>query len=118
VVKSLLSELDRSWADFLRVLANVPHNAHSDFLYADRRVGGLGASRLTEDADVWTNSRVVQLMDSNKEVVCSAARSLASKNVYAALKTHPTTDMLSQYRSRSQNDGLYNFCFASTGENT
>lgn len=68
--------------------------------------GGLGASRLTEEADVWTVSRAAQLMDSNDEVVRSAARSKASKNVYAALKTHRTTDMLSQYLSGSQNDGL------------
>jgi hypothetical protein len=57
-------------------------------------------------------------MDSNDEVVRSAARSQASKNVYAALKLHPTTEMLSQYLSGSQKDGLYNVRFASTGANT
>ena len=118
VEKSFLTELDRCCADFLRVVANVPHNAHSDFLYADRRAGGLGASRLTEDADVWTISRAAQLMDSNDEVVRTAARSQASKNVYTALKIVPTTEMLSQYLSGSQKDGFYNVRFASTGTNT
>lgn len=54
VEKAALQALDRECVDFLRTLANVPHNAHTDFLYADRRAGGLGACKLTEDADIWT----------------------------------------------------------------
>jgi hypothetical protein len=50
--KSFLHELDKTFADFLLLVANVPHDAHTDFLYAYRRAVGLGASRLTEDADV------------------------------------------------------------------
>jgi hypothetical protein len=118
VEKSFLTELHRCCADFLRVIANVPHNAHSDFLYADRRAGGLGASRLSEHAEVWTISRAAQLMDSNDEGVRTAARSLASKNVYTVLKIVTTTEMLSQYLSGSQKDGFYNVRFGSTGTKT
>jgi hypothetical protein len=53
VEKSFLTELDGSCADYLRVVANVPHKAHTDLLYADRRAGDLGASRLSEDVDMW-----------------------------------------------------------------
>jgi hypothetical protein len=94
------------------------HNAQSDFLNADKRAVGLGASRLSKDTDVWTISRAAQLIDSNDKVVRSAARSQASKNVYTALKILPTTEMLSQYLSRSQKDGFYKVRFASTGANT
>ena len=69
VEKLFLTEIDWSCADFLRVVAKVPHNAHSDFLYADRRAGGLSASQLTEDAELWTISRAAKFMDSNDEVV-------------------------------------------------
>jgi hypothetical protein len=35
VEKSFLRDLDNNWPDFLRLVANVPHNSHGDFLYAD-----------------------------------------------------------------------------------
>lgn len=99
-------------------MANVPHNAHTDFLYADRRAGGLGATRLSEDADVWTIARAAQLLDSSDTVVSSVARAQASKNIYNALKIEPTTALLSDYLSGSQTGGLYDIRFASTGANT
>jgi hypothetical protein len=52
VEKSFLRDLDENWADFLRLVANNPHNSRGDFLYANQPVGGLGASCLSEDADV------------------------------------------------------------------
>jgi hypothetical protein len=118
VEKSFLHDLDKNCADFLRLVANVPHNAHTDFLYADRRAGGLGATRLSEDADVWTIARAAQLLDSSDAVVSSVARAQASKNIYNALKIEPTTALLSDYLSGSQTGGLYDIRFASTGANT
>lgn len=87
VEKSFLTELYRSSAYFFRQLANGTY----------RRVGGLGASRLTEDADVWTIARAAQLLDSNDTVVRLVARAQASKNISVALKVEPTTELLSHY---------------------
>ncbi|KZR96363.1 Uncharacterized protein APZ42_009337, partial [Daphnia magna] len=118
VEKSLLYSLDKDCADFLRTLANVPHNAHSDFLYADRRVGGLGACKLTEDADIWTVAKAAQLIDSGDAVVRDVAIAQANKNIYVALKRQPSFALLSDYLSGSQEGGLYEIRFASSGANT
>jgi hypothetical protein len=115
VNKSFLHDLDKNCVDFLRLVSNVPHNVHSDFLYADRRVGGLGASRLSEDADVWTIARAAQLLDSLDSTVRLVARVKASKNNSNALKIEPFTALLSDYLYGSQTGGLYEIMFASTG---
>jgi hypothetical protein len=39
VQRGFLDEVDSRCADFLRHIANVPHTAHSAFLFADRRAG-------------------------------------------------------------------------------
>jgi hypothetical protein len=92
-------------------VSNVPHNVHSDFLYADRRVGGLGASRLSENADVWTIARAAQLLDSRDSTVLLVTRVQVSKNISNALKIEPFTALLSDYLYGSQTDGLYDFMF-------
>lgn len=106
VEKSMLHTLHKECADFLRTLANVPFNVHRDFLYADRRAGGLGACKLSEDSDIWTIARAVQLLDSGVPVVREVARAQACKNISIALKTQPTTRQLSDYLSGSQQGGL------------
>lgn len=102
----MLHTLHKECADFLRTLANVPFNVHRDFLYADRRAGGLGACKLSEDSDIWTIARAVQLLDSGVPVVREVARAQACKNISIALKTQPTTRQLSDYLSGSQQGGL------------
>jgi hypothetical protein len=107
VEKSFLHDLEKNCADFLRLVSNVPHNVHSDFLYADRRVGGLGASRLFENADVWTIARAAQLLDSRDSTVRLVARVQNSINISNALKIEPFTALLSDYLYGSQTGGLY-----------
>jgi hypothetical protein len=46
VQRGFLDELDTRCAEFLRHVSFVPHTAHTAFLFADRRAGGLGASQL------------------------------------------------------------------------
>jgi len=53
VMKSCLTDLDDECALFLKSVANVPPSATREFLYADRRIGGLGMAKLTEDCDTW-----------------------------------------------------------------
>lgn len=118
VEKSLLHALDKACANFPQTLANVPHNAHTDFLYVDRRASGLGACKLSEDADIWTIARAVQLKDSGDAVVRDVERTQANKNIFIALKTQPTIGLLPDYLSGSQERGLYNIRFVSSGANS
>jgi hypothetical protein len=70
--------------DFLLDIANVPHSAHSAFLFDDRRAGGLGASQLKQDADIWTIACAALLLDSKDPVVRLSAHS-QNKTIYWGL---------------------------------
>ncbi len=68
---------------------------HSSFipptriLFMDRRDGGLNASQLKKDADVWTIARVVQLLDSKDQVVRLTARSQLALTISRGLGSPP-----------------------------
>ena len=57
VLKKDLFELDLKCREFLSAIVNVPGNAITDFFYADRNAGGLGAPKLSVEADIWTLAR-------------------------------------------------------------
>jgi hypothetical protein len=73
VEKGALFDLDVACRDFLRRVANVPMSSNTAFFYADRRVGGLGMLPLTEEADIWTIARAMQLLDSDDTAVSEVA---------------------------------------------
>ena len=73
VDKQSLYDLDIACRDFLRKVACVPMSANTAFFYADRGVGGLGVLPLTEEADIWTLARALQLLDSKDQSVSDVA---------------------------------------------
>jgi hypothetical protein len=119
VQRGFLDEVDLRCAEFLRHIANVPHTAHSAFLFADRRAGGLGASQLKQDADIWTIARANQLLDSQDLVVRLSVRSQLEQHVLKGLGSsyvdHPP---LSNFLSGSTRGGLSDSRFYKCGPNT
>ena len=81
VMKSCLTDLDDECALFLKSVANVPPNATRDFLYADRRIGGLGMTKLTDDCDIWILARATQLLDSQDSVIRTLCRNQLIRTV-------------------------------------
>jgi hypothetical protein len=69
VLKGALATLDIECRKFLGHIAKVPHTATTSFFYVDRRVGGLGTFNLTDDVDIWTLARAVQLLTSKEKLV-------------------------------------------------
>jgi hypothetical protein len=119
VQRGFLDELDTRCAEFLRQVAHVPHTAHTAFLFADRRAGGLGAAQLKKDADVWTIARAVQLLDSNDQVVRLTARAQLNKTVSKGVNQPSVGPLpLSDYLSGSTEGGLYDTRFYGCGPNT
>jgi hypothetical protein len=48
-------------------------SAYTAFFYSDRRVGGIGVLPLTDEADIWTLARALQLLDSKDKNVSEVA---------------------------------------------
>ena len=119
VERTVLRELDTRCAEFLRLVAEVPHSAHNGFLYGDRRAGGLGASQLIKDSDVWTIARAVQLLDSKDLVVRTTARAQLAQNISRGFRGAPPDPLpLSDYISGSTQGGLHDTRFYKVGPNT
>ena len=126
VEKASLEDLDKTCRNFLASVACVPDNTHRCFYYADRRVGGLGAPCLKDEADVWTLSRAVQLLFSRDPVVRAISWGQLSANVSCALRLPAPTNFsgaippvqksygamaelpLAEYLSGNVDKGLYN----------
>jgi hypothetical protein len=119
VQRGFLDEIDSRCAEFLRHIANVPHTAHSAFLFADRRAGGLGASQLKLDADVWIIARAAQLLDSQDPVVRLSARSQLEQHISKGLGSSCGASLpLSDFLSGSTRGDLYDSRFYKCGPNT
>ena len=61
-LKSDLVALDLKCRKFMCLVTGVPHTAVTAFFYAERSSGGLGLSRLVDDADIWVIARACQLL--------------------------------------------------------
>ena len=106
--KDHLHELDVNCKDFLRNITNLPVAANSAFFYADRRVGGLGALPLSQEADIWTLSRALQLLDSHDEAIsksCMAQLEASIKRGYGRSEI-PYPLPINEYLAGSDEKGL------------
>lgn len=93
--------------------------AHSAFLFADRRVGGLGASQLKMDADVWIIARAAQLLDSQDPVVRLFVHFQLEQHISKGLGSSCVEPLpLSDFLSGSTRGGLYDTRFYKCGPNT
>ena len=114
VLKDSLTVLDTECRKFLGKVANVPSTATIPFFYADRNAGGLGTSRLSDDADVWTVARATQLLSSNDPVMKELSFNQLRCTIRRGLRTTITDEDLpiSEYLSGSCEGGLYRLRFA------
>ena len=118
VLKEGLATLDIECRKFLAHVTNVPLTATVPFYYADRRVGGLGMFSLTDDADVWTLARAVQLLTSNDETVRSIFKEQLNNTILRAFPKHPPATLpIAEYLSGSNEAGLYRLRYGEAGTN-
>ncbi|MFO0089556.1 MAG: RNA-directed DNA polymerase, partial [bacterium] len=108
VEKGSLHELEQDCKDFLRYVANVPLSANSAFFYADRRVGGLGAQSLSQEADIWTIARAVQLLDSKDKTIKDIASAQLQQTILDGFgsRRQPVVIPYGEYLSGSMEKGL------------
>ena len=119
VEKEGLTALDFECRKFLGRIVGVPITAAVDFFYADRRVGGLGTFSLSEDADVWTLARAVQLLSSSDPLVREVFKEQLNDTIMRGFNdgTAPATLPVGPYLSGSIEGGLYRLRFARGGKN-
>ena len=96
VSKDSISHLITRCQDFMRKTANVPMPANTAFFYSDRRTGGLGSQNLSEEADIWTLSTAVQLLESSDHAVRDISAAQLEQTVVAAI------ERFSQVRNQQQ----------------
>ena len=96
VSKDSISHLITRCQDFMRKTANVPMPANTAFFYSDRRTGGLGSQNLSEEADIWTLSTAVQLLESSDHAVRDISAAQLEQTVVAAI------EIFSQVRNQQQ----------------
>lgn len=108
VEKGALYDLDVACRDFLRRIANVPMSSNTAFFYADRRVGGLGMLPLTEEADIWTLSRAMQLIDSDDITVSEVATAQLEETIRLGYgrREVPSPIPINEYLAGSMERGL------------
>jgi len=108
VLKKDLYELDLKCREFLSAIVNVPGNAITDFFYADRNAGGLGAPKLSVEADIWTLAQAVQLLSSPDPVVRAVSWGQLTQNIKLALRYDlPDPPPFTEYLSGSTQRGFY-----------
>ncbi|KZR96869.1 Uncharacterized protein APZ42_008555, partial [Daphnia magna] len=90
VLKDCLTQLDTECRKFLGLICNLPNHATVPFFYADRRVGGLGTCRLTDDADIWTIARAAQLLTCRDPTVRNICREQLHETIRRGFRNeHP-----------------------------
>ncbi|KAI9556014.1 hypothetical protein GHT06_018577 [Daphnia sinensis] len=89
VLKDVLSTLDTEYRKFLGHITMVPNAATTPFFYVDRRVGGLGTFSLTDDADIWTLARAVQLLTSKDRTQSCEGSGMKPQQLYRLGNTFP-----------------------------
>ncbi|KAK4013369.1 hypothetical protein OUZ56_025723 [Daphnia magna] len=83
----------------------------------NRRVGGLGTCRLTDDADIWTIARAAQLLTCRDPTVRNVCREQLHDTIRRGFRTeHPGVLPVGEYLSGSM-DGVYRLRYAEAGSN-
>lgn len=119
VEKEFLAKLDTECRKFLGQIAEVPNEAVTEFYYADRRVGGLGTCRLSEDADIWTLARATQLLTSSDPLVRGIFKEQLLENVRRGFTQGvPEVLPVAEFLSGSVDHGLYRLRFAPKSKET
>ena len=70
----------------MRKVPNVPMPVNTPFFYSDRRTGGLGSQNLSEEADIWTLSTAVKLLESSDHSVRDISAAQLEQTVMAGIE--------------------------------
>ena len=115
VLKDDLESLDTECRKFMAEIAGLPNHTIREFFYSDRRVGGLGMFRLSDDADIWTLARATQLLTSKDPTVRSIFLQQLRSTIRRGLREPGTllsSDVISAFLSGSSEEGMYGLRFA------
>ena len=109
VLKTNMPALDGECRKFMSNVCGVPINAAKAFFYADRSTGGLGLSRLVDDADIWVLARATQLLSSKDPVLREISWSQLQETIARGFGGRPIPVFpYSEYLSGDRtNRGLY-----------
>ena len=86
VKKDQLADLDNLVAKFLKYICKLQERASNTFLYASRNVGGLAIQKCSEEADIWTSAKGIQLLDSDDLTIRHLARIELDNTISTGLK--------------------------------
>ncbi|KZR98082.1 Uncharacterized protein APZ42_006673, partial [Daphnia magna] len=118
VLKDCLTQLGTECRKFLGLICNLPNHETVPFFYADRRVGGLGTCRLTDDADIWTIARAAQLLTCRDPTVRNICREQLQDTIRRGFRNeHPGVLPVGEYLSGSVVWGLYRLRYVEAGSN-
>ena len=116
VQKDELQHLDTECRKFMAHIADLPNHAIEEFFYSDRRVGGMGMFKLTDDADIWTLGRAAQLLTSKDLTVRSIFSEQMRNTIRIGLGAEPSyvlsSDTISAFLSGSSEEGMYRVRFS------
>ena len=116
VLKEELQHLDTECRKFMAHIANLPNHTIEEFFYSDRRVGGMGMFKLTDDADIWTLGRTTQLLTSKDLTVRGIFSEQLRTTIRRGLGAEPSyvlpPETISAFLSGSSEGGMYRVRFA------
>jgi hypothetical protein len=112
-LKADLAKLDIKCRAFMANVCGVPVTAAKAFYYAERSTGGLGMSRLVDDADVWTMARATQLLTTKDPVLRELCWDQLEDTILRGFGNEPCPSYpYSQFLSGdTNNSGLYRLRF-------
>ena len=108
-MKERLQELDKECRKFLRAITSAPEQTTNEFFYADRRVGGLGTFKISDEADIWTLARATQLLSSQDPTINTIFREQLLQTIKKGFRREdqPSSPPVAAYLSGSTENGMY-----------
>ena len=103
-LKSLRGELVKT----ARKVCNLPTRATTNYIFADRRAGGLGFIDPNIDADIQTVTQAVRMLSSPDDTTRSIAIAQLSSVVHRTIHRPPTEEEADQFMSGSMEGDLAN----------
>ena len=98
-IKRTLATLRSKLVATVKTICNLPIRATPHYIFAHKRVGGLGLHDPTAEVDVQNIVQAIKMLSSSDPTVSSIARSELLQTVRNASKTNPTEALVSNFLS-------------------
>ena len=107
--KELLQELDTECRKFLTAITSAPEQTTYKLFFADRRVGGLGTFKISDEADIWTLGRATHLLTSQDPTIGSIFRKQLLQTIKKGFRRddQPSSLPVAAYLSGTAENGMY-----------